>query len=629
MTDRRASSSLVLFCLSGFLAGGVCSATGCVETDIEYQDTANAAVRTAGNSGSGASSSGAQLGPPDSTGDTPTGPTQDVAGTSSSASATPQTTSQTTSQTSSQTTSQTSSQTSSSQDAASTTEDTVSSGSASSDTAGSSDASTTGSSGTTSSNPVNTATATTTDSAATTDTATTTTGDATTTDTTETTTTTDDTAASTGPTTTSGSTQSSDTAPDSSTQDSGDQSGDPDAIPTDGIRLTFNTGESTLALRHPRVLVARVSVAPMPLPGAKDPNPKLLQAGEAPSIIGPAYSVQDIARDYPIELDAGAFPVQMPSIPDTAISQSLKRSPLYMVALYDDKNQNKGWDPSDGFIAASPSLFFQMSEKPDGLNPSWHRTPKLEAAPHLSQLATSEKAFITAVRPEKVSPRSSQPLFRFGQAPVEHSYRISKSHGTLDQRVRFIASLSHPETKDLAANFLSEPRLVDLPFSQLTEDPGAQLELTQEHLRTLTPQASEHIAAQGLPLQTPPGLSLTTFVAFPMVGYDRPIGAAQAKPDAYLTADSQVIAYLCGPSSHRRVREVFASAIYAASEQDRQHWFTSPIGALYAAAAQIELGWSLGLIDTYGPDRACIHEASAGRVTLRITPACGPPFRDR
>lgn len=434
---------------------------------------------------------------------------------------------------------------------------------------------------------------------------------------------------------------SSDASSGTSSTDPSDTS-DPDAVPTAGASLRFKSADASLGGSHPRVYIAKVRLQPVLLPDAPvapsfkpssfNPSPPAKRGAQArphlssDAVFGPEYAIERVVRDYPIEIEAGGFSARMPDLGLQALDPALKRSGLYMVALYDDKDQNKRWDPADGFVAASPSLFY-LRQHPEKKNvASWYRADRIGRAAQLSQLPVDQESFANAVKPQSVQPEAAQPLFAFGQAPTQRSFRLHDWGTNIDQRVRFLATLYQAEILELAANFRPGPRRLDIPFADTATASPGWFGISQERLRPITPRESQRIAALGLQLQIPPGIALDRFVAFPIAGYDRPIGAAQPSPEEHLTKDSDIIAFVCAPKNKARIKSVFASVIFTSATSPNDAWFTDPVGALYGASLHLSPGWTLGVIEAEGSGRARLDEESPMPLKLQVNRLCGSPI---
>lgn len=335
--------------------------------------------------------------------------------------------------------------------------------------------------------------------------------------------------------------------------------GDFEHTPQFGLRLRVELGETLPSASAPRVLISSVE--------------SLAQEGEAPRL-----GIQETVFDYPISFPAQA-PVEivLPTALTQNIDANLGRSPLYAVALYDDKDADRQWSIRDGFIAANAGLLF-YEPAGESHNERWSSWSNLDTVAQLYAKPANQLVVKGGLR------RLGQtlPMTRFDAE--RSAQRVEGSYEELDARSSFFTTLSAAELRDLPRAFKAGPRPLDKPLRQ--EASAERWQISTTDLSSVVPTPS---VEQSLRI---PGVKRGQVLAFPIAGYSRPVGAAIPQEGEYLTADSTLISGICLNSS---------SGILAATWLDWKQdaptqWIESPLGALYAAAGGIGPGWSFSAV---------------------------------
>lgn len=292
----------------------------------------------------------------------------------------------------------------------------------------------------------------------------------------------------------------------------------------------------------------------------------------------PRLGVKETVFDYPISFPADA-PVEivLPTALTQNIDAQLGRSPLFAVALYDDKDADRRWSVSDGFIAANAGLLF-YEPAGESHNERWSLWSNLDTVAQLYAKPANQLVVKGGLR------RLGQtlPMTRFDAQ--RSAQRVEGSYEELDARSGFFATLSAAELRDLPREFKAGPRPLDKPLR--VEASAERWQISTTDLDSVVPTPS---VEQSLRI---PGVKTGQVLAFPIAGYSRPVGAAIPQEGEYLTADSTLISGICLNSS---------SGILAATWLDWNQdapiqWIESPLGALYAAAGGIGPGWSFSAV---------------------------------
>lgn len=381
------------------------------------------------------------------------------------------------------------------------------------------------------------------------------------------------------------------------------------------------------AAPHPRVLMAQIAITP---PQSTDPadasDPTL------PSLpwmnAGAQFKLTRIVRDYPLSVQGDSAQIKLPALNADAQNSDLGRSNLFMVALYNDQDQDKTWTQADGFLAASPHLYFsEPSPKLAGAF-VWQSWQRLEHRANFAQVPSSElDRNQLGIQPLKRN--DTLTLFRFGAPPRALVFGGLTKAKSMSPRVRFLATVGALELEDLPTHYLAGPRLLDKPLFELSDKKVKRWRLSQADLQALPPLQSGKVKTQAMPMQIPSGLSVAQLLARPIVGYARPVGAPVQAPGEYLTADSTLIAPLCVPN--QQAETVHLAGIFAELKPlepgNALSWFDAPIGALHAASIGLSQGWSLGWIEQIEAELGRVHERNGlGHQGIMISPiACGAP----
>lgn len=326
----------------------------------------------------------------------------------------------------------------------------------------------------------------------------------------------------------------------------------------------------------------------------------------------PRFEVGKIAYDYPIESKDGVYRILLPRITPEEIeinqipkfefddegneverTQKAERSKLYMIALYNDIDLSGSWSPSDGFVAASPQLWFA------GLK---NDSPKWFSWGHLELVDDFAVSPISSLKPGvfKIHPASANKgvgMTSFDSSRKSPILKGSIASHTFDHSTGFIASLRPKEIEDLSTHFSPGPRHIDLALRELK--PSEPWELSVETFRALKTETLDDFQSKALQLQTPPGLIVKELSALPIVGYWRPPGVPVSEAGEFLTADSVLRSPVCLTLSRGKATShaaVLWTNLDAPNASSGARWFRNPIGALYAASLGITPGWGLGLL---------------------------------
>lgn len=413
------------------------------------------------------------------------------------------------------------------------------------------------------------------------------------------------------------------TGPDDSTGSGGTDGSDDtpgsDHAPRFGLDLSVQfEGESPSGLVHPRVLIAQV---------------KVNNASSEPSAdqSGPQFAVQRVVYDYPlIDKAAGTQPrVVLPTPSAQEIDPTLQRSAFYMIALYGDANEDKRWSVEEGFVGASPSLFFYQPASEH--NPErWMRWSDFESFSKLVSTPVQELLESKARVGIKEQSAGALKLRTFAKMASQTAFKGQKIGSKLSHNTSFITAITRKELQDLPNAFIEGPRPVDLDLRAPNGGASSSWSLRTQNLKAMDPEAQARFIEEGFPLTLPPGIAPQAFVALPLVGYARPVGAALVEPEQFLTRDSQLTYSICrmrGPS--------YAALIWLDPGQDsadssteapsQRPWITRPIGALYAAWMGLGPGWGLGMTTPAieDPMRLVSTESEA---SLYINDTCAAAF---
>lgn len=362
-----------------------------------------------------------------------------------------------------------------------------------------------------------------------------------------------------------------------------------DHAPRFGLSLSIQfEGETPSGLAHPRVLIAQVQI--------KNTSS---EPGAAQS--GPEFAVDRVVYDYPlIGKAAGSRPrVVLPTPPPQDIDTTLQRSPFYMIALYGDANQDKRWNQEEGFIGASPSLFFYQPASENNAE-RWMRWSQLETYAQLMSTPVQELIDSRARVGIDEQEAGALRLRGFSKMDSKTVLKGQKIGSKLSHNTSFLTAITRQELQDLPTHFIEGPRPVDLDLRAPNSGETSSWNLRLQDLNAMDPETHARFIQEGFALTVPPGLAPQEFVALPLVGYARPVGAALVEPGQFLTRDSQLTYSVCrmrGPSYAALIwlNPGQANVGSGTEASTQRSWITRPIGALYAAWMGLGPGWGLGL----------------------------------
>lgn len=315
-------------------------------------------------------------------------------------------------------------------------------------------------------------------------------------------------------------------------------------------------------------------IAEMELASASAPNQDLA---------GATLKVKNLALDYPLDLsplaEGKALTLRLPTPPAKEINAELGRGPLYMVALYQDLDANRRWDPTDPAFAATAQLLF-------------FEPPSPETAAQWSSWSNYSNPSELLKSAKDIDPKNKQPLaaqaelelVAFGGA--QELSALGGAFNKLDPRAGFVSALSLAELQDLARNFRPGPRSLDRAI-RLPSSGDTWSIFTDTNISMLGESSS------WTPVEIP-GIQPGSFVARPLISYRRPIGAAMPAPGQFLNAQSELISGLCGPAG-------WGHAVLRFNAKDSSFttgWIASRIGLFYAAALGLHNPWSWGLVQS-------------------------------
>lgn len=342
--------------------------------------------------------------------------------------------------------------------------------------------------------------------------------------------------------------------------------------PTRGTKFSLDfVGPIRAESETLRLMIAQVALSPA-------------SSGEdlKPGVIGPRLSFVSVAADYPVDtgplLEGNPIVVTLPIPPTTRIDPELKRSPLYMVALYEEPPgaENQRWDPSDLSKGATADLLFYEPAGPEH-QARWSRW--LDYG-DIDALLT-QAADTLELDPEKLQRlETSLPMTQFEYAlPAE----LSGPFEDLDPGASFVTAMTMPEIQDLPKHFEPGARSLDLALRQPTNQ-AAIWKIDSAQLPGDGPKAG------GWSTLEAPGIRSEFFSTKTLVTYRRPIGAPLPAPGQYLSANSQLISGLCPQSSQGYTVLRWLDAA------NTESWITRPVGLFYAAALGLRPGWTWGVV---------------------------------
>lgn len=335
---------------------------------------------------------------------------------------------------------------------------------------------------------------------------------------------------------------------------------------------------------------------------------KIMNKPVEPGMIpgGPELAVDRVLYDYPL-FKKGANQAQprvvLPTPGTKDIDATLGRSPFYMLALYNDDNEDKRWTTGEQFIAASPSLFFYAPSNENNAE-RWMRWTRFDNYAVVRNTPVAEdRLFGESV----VEQEPGSTVFRgFSMMDPSASFSGQRSELKLSHGTSFVTVLTRAELQDLNTSFIAGPRPLDHDIRTASAGPW---EIKLPDLGSMDASSLEPFIQGGFALEVPPGLALSKFVALPLVGYARPVGAALPGPNQFLTANSQLTHMVCGGrGSTDHAALIWIKPPTGSSEPGPDSstgastpapWITRPIGALYAASLGLGPGWGLGVTSRF------------------------------